>query len=445
MESLSPTTRETWTEAMNIMADSVHADVADQPIADAAFRERAEAVFESIDVGVPAADDHEGQVRAADEEASWLAKSVTWCVATDVVELVSHAAHDMPPEPVMPSDLPSPSGFVWLETPFWHGEAPTDEDPQSARQPVSALHWHPTGRHDVEVICYRGRDETATFETPMTTEDRAVLPILWPSSQFSWDYGRPSHTGRDDSQSHVARFLKAMWTISAQTIAAVEQPKIDRAARRRAERAQLIAEVRVVTLRRIEPSTPTGQAASQAHWSHRWIVRGIGETNGFRQSRHTASSGFQSTSRVRATSRSFSSPGSLTSSDERRAKFVTTSSAGPDPGDPGQSTDGFLRRVRKRRAEVHQRECIRTNPGHKLWVVQFSSLVRCPNGASRPAVLTPAVASFVAGVMSEQGSEDVSQLNPVHPPLVADVDGLEETLIELPPDGAGGLPVLSGA
>ncbi|MFG2058561.1 hypothetical protein ACGFI9_31505 [Micromonospora sp. NPDC048930] len=71
----------------------------------------------------------------------------------------------------------------------------------------------------------------------------------------------------------VAAVLYAFWRIQEQPIAAVAAPPLDRPARRRALRASLRHDTRVVMLRRTKPvAEPTGEA--KWHYRVRFVVRG---------------------------------------------------------------------------------------------------------------------------------------------------------------------------
>jgi hypothetical protein len=87
-------------------------------------------------------------------------------------------------------------------------------------------------------------------------------------------FGDASWGGHGEAP-QVGRFLKALWTISAQRIAVVDQTHPDRASLRRASRHKLVRDgaIRVVTLRRMEGSAEYSQAAT-VEWRGRWVVSG---------------------------------------------------------------------------------------------------------------------------------------------------------------------------
>lgn len=274
LRGLSTEAKAAFADAMEILRRAENAAPEEQVIAHAAFEERASAAISQVGLQTSAVDDQEGCERHAAEEALHLAQSPTWYIAEDLLDLVEQAAAHMPVERVLREDMPSSQGFVWFPRPWWHGERPSDDDPQPSGQPLRALHWHPTGRHDVQVVCYRGRDDIAPWEEPPKTDEHAEVPCLWPATVFSWDFGDDSYeTAAADSQ--VAQLLKALWTISAQSIAQSETVAVDRPSRRRAQRAGMLETgVRVITLRRTHRPVAEDQVVRRVEWTHRWVVRG---------------------------------------------------------------------------------------------------------------------------------------------------------------------------
>jgi len=79
--------------------------------------------------------------------------------------------------------------------------------------------------------------------------------------------------GEQYPATNVVRFVHAFWLMMHQTITVVEDSKLDRAARRRAERRRLPAKVQTILLRRkVYPNREPGE--SLIEWQHRWPVRG---------------------------------------------------------------------------------------------------------------------------------------------------------------------------
>lgn len=188
----------------------------------------------------------------------------TWSVAPDMVSLLQAASESMPTEVVLASDAPTASGFVWLGEPIW-----LEVDGGGTEVPFRAFQWYQKADAFV-VITYRHRDEFARGENPeeITDAERLAMPRLWPSSANLW------HIGHPNSNTFGSRFLKALWTISQQTIATTSSPVLPRQDRRRAERLQMPGDVVLVQLRRAKRPVHEDQAVQPVDWTHRWIVSG---------------------------------------------------------------------------------------------------------------------------------------------------------------------------
>lgn len=183
------------------------------------------------------------------DEAGWVQAAQTWALASDMGELLAHAAVSMPAESVERSDPPAPNAFVLLEEPLAFGDSDTR---------LRALHWYAT-ENAVVATGYFIYDDNARL-TPVT--------------RLVWRYGDTSWTPSADHR-EVARFLKALWTISQQTIAKTESVS-DRASRRDGRRRGLPDEgsVRVITLRHARRPVPEEQQVREVDWQRRWIVSG---------------------------------------------------------------------------------------------------------------------------------------------------------------------------
>jgi hypothetical protein len=71
-----------------------------------------------------------------------------------------------------------------------------------------------------------------------------------------------------------AAIIYAFWRIQAQPLATVAHPPLDRPARRRAARASIMHDTRVVMLRRTSPITEPGDGEAKWHYRVRFVVRG---------------------------------------------------------------------------------------------------------------------------------------------------------------------------
>ena len=78
----------------------------------------------------------------------------------------------------------------------------------------------------------------------------------------------------DDRRWITAAIAYAFWRIQAQPLSTVARPPLDRAARRRAERASITHDTRVVMLRRTSPVAEPGDGEAKWHYRVRFFVRG---------------------------------------------------------------------------------------------------------------------------------------------------------------------------
>ncbi|RKF19137.1 hypothetical protein [Micromonospora globbae] len=112
-------------------------------------------------------------------------------------------------------------------------------------------------------------------EIPIGTPITAATDVP-PDVDRDWETAPDGRFCLDESSLRmraVAAVLYAFWRIQEQPLATVAQPPLDRPARRRALRASLRHDTRVVMLRRTKPVTePTGEAK----WRYRvrFVVRG---------------------------------------------------------------------------------------------------------------------------------------------------------------------------
>jgi hypothetical protein len=146
--------------------------------------------------------------------------------------------------------------------------------------------------HDPKAIHARdliGTDpREAALTGPYLMVDCDVLPIGKPQTALTWVDGpdtadrewRTTVDGRcviDTLASGTlacTRLVYAYWRISSQPLATVATPPLDRPARRRAARASLVHDTRVVMLRRTSPTTEPGDSEPKWHYRVRFVVKG---------------------------------------------------------------------------------------------------------------------------------------------------------------------------
>jgi hypothetical protein len=110
------------------------------------------------------------------------------------------------------------------------------------------------------------RPVTATWDTPPVDD----ADLDWQSAPD----GR--YVIADDGlRTQVATaILYAFWRIQAQPITVAAKPPVDRPARRRAARASIVHDTRVVMLRRTSPITEPGDGEAKWHYRVRFVVKG---------------------------------------------------------------------------------------------------------------------------------------------------------------------------
>jgi hypothetical protein len=110
--------------------------------------------------------------------------------------------------------------------------------------------------------------------TPVPAPDTA--PVV-DDDEHDWE---PAPDGRyclDETTvrlNAVAAIAYAFWRIQDQPISTLANPPLDRAARRRALRANLAHHTRVVMLRRTSPITEPADGEAKWHYRVRFLVRG---------------------------------------------------------------------------------------------------------------------------------------------------------------------------
>lgn len=171
--------------------------------------------------------------------------------------------NDVAPENRPPISLNLPNGEVaglWLRF-FTDVTDPRDE--------YSAKHIKEYGE---EALLFIGRYHLAHMW--FMPYGMRVGPMDQPTPEHYRDF--VGSDGRQPQPTTVndARLVVAYFRLLGQTIVTVKDAPIERAARRRAERAKMPARVQTITLRkRVTKYAEEGEHQS-VDWSHRWLVRG---------------------------------------------------------------------------------------------------------------------------------------------------------------------------
>jgi hypothetical protein len=121
---------------------------------------------------------------------------------------------------------------------------------------------------------------------PYILTDLTTLPVGRPvpaldlpdsdAQPIDWQSEPDGRTVIDDrGASRVcAAIAYAFWRIQAQPLATVTEPTLPRATSRRAARASIVHNTRVVMLRRTSPTGPRGEGEAKWHYRVRFLVRG---------------------------------------------------------------------------------------------------------------------------------------------------------------------------
>jgi hypothetical protein len=259
-------------------------------------------------------------------------------VDPDMMTVWEAAVPGFTAETLEPSDLLTPTGFVWLPRPFawvdahgrhtsirafaWHESEFRATDPRTnkeyATRGVVLMSFHRIGDADD----YDTGTGIPDWIDPAPAEDghdHQAKPSRWHDLAVDgvmpyralglrvgdlnidhimpWEYGRddrggtadaaallrgdaPGHLSLPDFKLHathpqnVQRPIQAMWRLMQQTIFTRDQADAARPTRRRAERASF-PERRITVVRLRRPSAPAGdQEHGKVEWTHRWLVSG---------------------------------------------------------------------------------------------------------------------------------------------------------------------------
>jgi len=226
----------------------------------------------------------------ANARAEWetitLAGARTYLISEDMATLAEHASATMPIQPIHESDLPTPSGIAFYE------RGVKAMDLRGGIMVISAFAWRrvvENGKHCVfwsyysdpldERLPAKDRSEYLRVNAPLmfTGEDLEVFGVepLKPDAIAGWAPG-----ATPEAAASTVRYMRtmpvALWSMMRDYAECTTTP-IERAARRRLEKAQRPSSVRpeviVVKLRRQRHETEHPQPGS-VEWSRRWIVNG---------------------------------------------------------------------------------------------------------------------------------------------------------------------------
>ena len=229
-----------------------------------------------------------GQRPRTDWEAKFLAilakglfTAATYQVTTPMCE-IAEAMYEQTAKVnghIEAADLPSETGFLWLDKSFIRRDAKGESygtravtwQPQSLRrdggEPEDGVRITLWGdREDDPAIAASARrnPETVGELGPLLMVMSVVIP-------FGADFGGTS----DDGVPMPLHYVHAIWMLAGTEVAAAGRGDVNRATRKRALKSIRHDQVTVITLRRGHHNGEREPGHADIDWSCRWIVRGF--------------------------------------------------------------------------------------------------------------------------------------------------------------------------
>jgi len=179
-------------------------------------------------------------------------------VSKDMVQLLMQVAPRIEVQELLPTDLPTPTGFVLFEEPI------IVKDFRGAEINMHILAWGPANTKagpGVSLSLYSDIDSMDPYGTPYAMRE------LW-----GWEYGVLE---MEPAMMAFWKLMSAMWTLMQQRIAVnTKGPMNKKTAKRLARRGidpYAIPQVQVITLRRTSVQSDHS-IHREVEWSHRWLV-----------------------------------------------------------------------------------------------------------------------------------------------------------------------------
>lgn len=241
-----------------------------------------------------------------DRLAAMAYNAETVYVDPDMMTIWEGSLAGFQPEPLVPQDLVTPAGFLWLPRPFYtkdiHGKSISTRailwHPQSVTYDLNALSPEKlakvngipgvmsisqgdiavpvqkeskSGQFSADGILFTGLHWSADKDD--YTDARA--PGGWyVHYMMPWGYGAKFKRDEGIQLDQSCEAWQALWRLMQQTLAMRTKQRPDRATRKRLARAKWPErEVTVVQLRRPEPAREKGEPQI-VNWTHRWLVGG---------------------------------------------------------------------------------------------------------------------------------------------------------------------------
>ena len=235
----------------------------------------------------------------------------TYQVSADIVAAVS-ATYEATLHRVThlsPGDLPSATGFAWLDEPVVLQDAggysiatrAISWAPQFVTEDFMDGQWPPEGaigRDGVRLTSYSHVDDADSTTVPeMADRLRSMgMPLSISHSAFvPYNLRLPTREpGGDVTSDDITRWAHTLWLFMCTEIVATARPQVERPSRRRAMRSVGVSDVNVVTLRRIRHGDAE-IAHKDIDWTCRWVVqahpRHLGSYAGIADPHHAKVSG----------------------------------------------------------------------------------------------------------------------------------------------------------
>jgi len=216
----------------------------------------------------------------AQNEALRIDRAETYWVHADMVDLMVHAAESFPTSALQEIDLPTPSGFVWLDKSFFTTDLREEQIGTRAfawshARMMAGLKEVP----GVQITFYSWRDDQDDEGLRNISEDnRRHLPklLLWHHVHVPFGVEPPAV----ENVGGMTKTVRAFWRFVQQKLPNNEPRRLDRPTRKRLDRTGYLyrqQEVRVISLRAREYAPRNDEGVSEGRevaWSHRWIQRG---------------------------------------------------------------------------------------------------------------------------------------------------------------------------
>jgi hypothetical protein len=166
------------------------------------------------------------------------------------------------------ADLPSETGFLWLDKPFIRRDASGES------YGTRAVSWQPQSLRRDGGDPEDGVRITLWADTTLDPDIRIVAPLLMVMSvvvPFGADFGGTS----GDGVPMPLHYVHAVWMLAGTEVAATDRGEVNRATRKRAVKSIRHDLVTVITLRRGRHDSDREAGHADIDWSCRWIVHGF--------------------------------------------------------------------------------------------------------------------------------------------------------------------------